>query len=576
MDREGFRNRLKQYKEAKGFDPQLKYWDWKQKYDSAPQPDNMPSQSQQDQPTVAPQPLDDRAHRWDNEHYVGPVNTVFDADRYRSWKEPAQKTFGKGRVKFTYKDFMKPADVKYMKFLQSIGRLGNTLKGASIFSEVVQNLFPSEEAELIEDLRVKMDKQNKWLTGQEDIPMYAEGGEVKGKSIPTQEEYIAEQIAAKRAAALDKSRNRTSVRVPMVPNDQSEEEWNKYINDLIESSEIALSRAMSNKNYKLAKSKQEALERYLEEKDKGYPKLAPGFNCMYNAGDCYGLNIPGNQTFAAKHKEKGFKRVDSFNMEFGDIVQAKHNGVPTHAMIFDSNDKNGKPLYNYAKGEYSGDFNQDYVKQGHFPMEEVPLVYRYVGTPADSTQWINDYKKIYGFADGGEVDQRQLILNRANKVSTNYSDAKDFTLDPFNYAVRKIAKTLTGRGGISNCTLSATGWIDPNNQYMSAKNIFDNPGSGYTEIDKAYALPGDLLIAKNPKEGSYHTMLIESFDGDDPVLRYSRGGHNTEKNLVTGRSLKEYHRLDNEQGGNHTEDHYFRYNFPNEYWLPEVIVTPKR
>lgn len=181
------------------------------------------------------------------------------------------------------------------------------------------------------------------------------------------------------------------------------------------------------------------------------------------------------------------------------------------------------------------------------------------------------------FAEGGEVTgPRQNVLKRANKVATNYSDAKDFTLDPFNYAVRNIAKTLTGRGGISNCTLSATGWIDPNNQYMSAKNIFDNPSSGYTEIDKAYALPGDLLIAKNPKEGSYHTMLIERFNGDDPVLRYSRGGHNTEKNLVTGRSLKEYHRLDNEQGGNHTEDHYFRYNFPNEYWLPEVIVTPKR
>lgn len=174
MDREGFRNRLKQYKEAKGFDPQLKYWEWKQKYDSAPQPDSMPGQPQPDQPTVTSQPLDDRAHRWDNEHYVDPVNIVFDADRHRSWKEPAQKTFGK-RVKFTYRDFMKPADVKHMKFLQSIGRLGNTLKGASIFGEVVQNLFPSEEAELIEDLRVKMDKQNKWLTGQEDIPMYDEG-----------------------------------------------------------------------------------------------------------------------------------------------------------------------------------------------------------------------------------------------------------------------------------------------------------------------------------------------------------------------------------------------------------------
>ena len=29
MDREGFRNRMKQYKEARGQNPQLKYWEWK-------------------------------------------------------------------------------------------------------------------------------------------------------------------------------------------------------------------------------------------------------------------------------------------------------------------------------------------------------------------------------------------------------------------------------------------------------------------------------------------------------------------------------------------------------------------
>ena len=413
-----------------------------------------------------------------------------------------------------------------------------------------------------------------------NIPKYDEGTDKVGddKAIPTQEEYIAQQIAAKRAAALDKSRNRTSVRVPMVPNEQSEEEWNKNINAMIESNEIALSNAMANKNYKLAKSKQESLERYLEEKDKGYPKLAPGANCMYNVGDCYGLNIPGNKTFAAKHKELGFEKAAKGSMEPGDLVQDVKGGFPNHAMIYDSKDAEGNLLFNYARGLGDTDIKSDYVKQGKYPLPIKDYdVYKYVGTPADSTRWINDYKKIYGYDEGGEVTgPRQNVLKRANRVATNYSDAMDFTLDPFNYAVRKIAKTLTGRGGISNCTLSATGWIDPNNQYMSAKNIFDNPGSGYTEIDKAYALPGDLLIAKNPKEGSYHTMLIESFNGDDPVLRYSRGGHNTEKNLVTGRSLEEYHRLDNEQGGNHTEDHYFRYNFPNEYWLPEIVVTPKR
>lgn len=191
--------------------------------------------------------------------------------------------------------------------------------------------------------------------------------------------------------------------------------------------------------------------------------------------------------------------------------------------------------------------------------------------------FIHEGDKERKFANGGEViDSRQKVLDRANEVASNYSDAKDFGLNPLMYAIRKFAKNTIGKGGISNCTLSATGWVDPNNQYMSAINIFDNPNSGYTEIPKEYALPGDLLIAKNPIENTYHTMLIEKFNENDPILRYSRGGHDTEKNLVTGRSLMEYHKLDNEQGGNHTEDHYFRYNFPNEYWLPELVVTGKK
>lgn len=166
MDREGFRNRLKQYKEAKGFDPQLKYWDWKQKYNSAPQPNNMPSQPQPDQPTVAPQPLDDRAHRWDN-GYVQTnrqsLDSPYEDARYYDYRKPRFE-FRKGDVHY--------GNPNLLKFM---GRFGKVLRGGSLLGETIQNLFPSEEAELIEDLRVKMDKQNKQLTGQEDIPKYDEG-----------------------------------------------------------------------------------------------------------------------------------------------------------------------------------------------------------------------------------------------------------------------------------------------------------------------------------------------------------------------------------------------------------------
>lgn len=243
-------------------------------------------------------------------------------------------------------------------------------------------------------------------TISENIDEMKYGGRRKAKlglgdnNVPTQEEYIAQQIAVKRAAALDKSRNRTSIRVPMIPNPSSKEEWNKRINEYIKFTEELLSEEMALGDIKNAEISQNHLNKLLEERDNGYPSLIYGANCMYNAGDCYGLNIPGNQTFVAKHKELGFKKYLKGSMELGDIVQDVRGGTPIHAMIYDSKDNEGNLLFNYAKGHTNDsafDINKNYVKQGKYriPIEDFD-VYKYVGIPADSTQWINEYKQKYG------------------------------------------------------------------------------------------------------------------------------------------------------------------------------------
>ena len=50
MDREGFRNRLKQYKKAREENPGLKYWEWKDipKYDEGTDSVGMPSTTSAD------------------------------------------------------------------------------------------------------------------------------------------------------------------------------------------------------------------------------------------------------------------------------------------------------------------------------------------------------------------------------------------------------------------------------------------------------------------------------------------------------------------------------------------------
>ena len=184
------------------------------------------------------------------------------------------------------------------------------------------------------------------------------------------------------------------------------------------------------------------------------------------------------------------------------------------------------------------------------------------------------------FFTGGEKIGEDIIRPLHNKVYNNYEDAVDNNMGPIMTGIRKGLRYIKDNisdsipAGISNCTLTATQWVDPTNPIMSAKTIVSNPDSvGYSKINADQVVPGDLLIAKVPGKDSYHTMYVSGFDKEGkPLLDYSRGGMGIEENLRTNIPLEWY--TANSDG--HTQNLYYRNNKFNKTVLPEVIVTGKK
>lgn len=237
-------------------------------------------------------------------------------------------------------------------------------------------------------------------------------------------------------------------------------------------------------------------------------------------------------------------------------------------------------------------------------------------TNAQQEYWMRMYKSQKGsiYQDGGhkEVNDATYVartpiynpvmpdlsfnaaLRRASNTYSNYANALD---NPFSKAKEKVvnaARYIKDNyianlpTGASNCTLSATQWVNPANPIKTATSIMGNPDKfHYMKIDSANALPGNLLIAKVPNKESYHTMMITGFaDKNDkykfrgktykvkkgePLLTYSRGG-NSPDNIQSNIPLSVYTK--NSDG--HTENTFFRYKDPYNVLLPKVTIKAKR
>lgn len=158
---------------------------------------------------------------------------------------------------------------------------------------------------------------------------------------------------------------------------------------------------------------------------------------------------------------------------------------------------------------------------------------------------------------------------------------------PISVAYQKFGKVPTR---MSNCTLTATQWVNPKQPIMRAATIINNGEQyGYREIPEEHILPGDLVIVTNPNNNTHHTMLISGFTDkeqkhrfmgkdyilppDHPLVRYSDGStHPSGYRKSVG--LLEY--LDNSEGK--TNVRYYRHYDPGEkeVLLPEIEVNPRK
>lgn len=211
------------------------------------------------------------------------------------------------------------------------------------------------------------------------------------------------------------------------------------------------------------------------------------------------------------------------------------------------------------------------------------------------------------------TDKQRAILARSSKKETayNYNNAVDldistlrswltWVVDNHNYIAEQLKDlsylpfhdpitAQTYPTGLSNCTLTATQWINPKQPIGRAQTIIDNGRKyGYVQIPEEYIAPGDLVIVTNPNNNHHHTMLVDGFTqgeqnhkfmgknyilpDDHPLVRYSNGStHPSGYRQYVG--LLEY--IDNSHGK--TDIKYYRHYDPgtSEVLLPEIVVTPK-
>lgn len=260
---------------------------------------------------------------------------------------------------------------------------------------------------------------------REEIQSYAGGGETKetekvnSNSAPsTVDEYITQQILNVKQSALNKSRTRRLPKVP-IKYSESEESHQRRNREYIRSLEFELQQKKDLLEYNKrqdgliyfghvsdqTKQLQQQIEDLQDKISIGIPRSGEilGPSCAATFADNYNMDFIGSEQFRQNAQKYGFKQKDFKNRKPGDAVLVYNTDADkaTHTMMYDS-DIDGVPTYNHSNG---GVDSQSLRVRGRYPFKEgtIPLIYEYVGTPADSIRWSNEFK-VKRYIDGGETE----------------------------------------------------------------------------------------------------------------------------------------------------------------------------
>lgn len=333
-------------------------------------------------------------------------------------------------------------------------------------------------------------------------------------NIPTQEEYIAQQIAAKKAAALDKSRTRNLPAYPLKNNILPEEEWLVNLTKKLQ--------AVNNSSVPewLKNMQRASID---AERNAGYYNYVGsnciGPTCTKTAGDNYGIDVIGSQQFRENPGQYGFKQIDNKQVKPGDIVIDVENGKGRHTMMLDSNGKEGL-RFNHS----NGGFGPENIRKGaRYPFKGQMESYTYTGTPADSIQWANQYKQIYGMAKGGIFDIP--YLKKGSGIHIKKENRGKFT----DYCGGKVTNECIQKAKKSkNPTLRKRATFAQNARRWSRKHQAGGPieylGPTYAEIQEHWK-------KKDPVAYNIHQMrtgrrrgeFIYYTDSEGKQVRMSAG-----------------------------------------------------